>query len=150
MSARPTGPIVLNVPLTKGEELIHSFLPCPTVFRRQHIRLGIGAMLAGTAVLWLLRNPYFWAGAMIGMTAIAAYGLLVARHELSERWDLTDRRLLGPGQRIVPLSDISQLRARGTTVQVLTHSGDRHMLKYQPDRDTTRLMIHAVINGNRK
>ena len=150
MSDRVDGPIIPNAPLAKGEDLIHCFMPCPEVFRRQHLRMTVAAMLIGIGFLWLRHDPNYWAGALIGLAAFAGYGWLMARRELAQRWDLTSHRLIGPGRREVPLSDIAQVRTRGNTVQVVTRDGARHLLKYQPNRDTTRLMIQAVMNGNRE
>ena len=150
MSDRIHGPIIPNAPLAKGEEVIHSFAPCPEVFRRQHMRHALVAMLIGIGFLWLLHNPHFWAGALFGLAGFMAYIWALARRELTQRWDLTDRRLLGPDRREIALSEIARICTRGTAVHVLTRDGARHVLKYQPNRDTTRLMIRAVMNGMRE
>ena len=54
---------------------------------------------------------------------------------LSDRWRLTKTRLIGPGGRILPLSSIQTVRPILGAVQVITRSGDKHLIKYLADPD---------------
>jgi hypothetical protein len=88
-------------------------------------------------------NPHVWTGAIGGLAAIAVRAGYVASDELKVRWDLTDRRLLGPQSRAVQLSEIAELRVLGSAVQVITTGGDKHLLKYLGERDAVRRRIAA-------
>ena len=48
-------------------------------------------------------------------------------------WRLTNRRLLGPAGRIVPLSSLKEVRPFFGAVQLITQGGDKHLVKYQLD-----------------
>ena len=76
-----------------------------------------------------------------GLAAVGFRAWFVASDELAIRWDLTDRRLLGPGTRAVRLAEIKAINTLGSAVQVVTLSGEKHLLKYQKDRNATRARI---------
>lgn len=136
-----------NVPTTgleDGESVIESFRPDRTTYWRDHAWLSAIAMAAGMAILWFIGNPHVWTGAVGGLAAIAIRAWYVASDELAVRWDLTEQRLLGPQTRAVRLAEIREVRTLGSAVQVVTASGDKHLLKYQPDRDATRARIEAA------
>jgi hypothetical protein len=52
---------------------------------------------------------------------------------MAEVWRLTDRRLLGPAGRVVPLPRLQTARPFLGAVQVTTTTGDKHLIKYQAD-----------------
>lgn len=141
--------MIPTVPLSEGEELLHSFYPDGATYYRDHARLAAAAMALGMAALWLIGNPHVWTGAVGGLAAVAVRAFYVASDELGVRWDLTDRRLLGPQTRAVRLGEIAELRTFGSAVQIVTRSGDKHLLKYQADRDATRNRIKVAMAGGR-
>jgi len=120
--------------LEDGEHVVESFHADRGTYWRDHAWLAAGAMAVGMAVLWMIGNPHLWTGAVGGLAAVAVRAFYVASDELAARWDLTDRRLLGPQTRALRLSDIETLRGLGSAVQVVTRAGDKHLIKYQADR----------------
>ena len=48
-------------------------------------------------------------------------------------WQLTDKRLITPTGMAVPRSDIDKVRTIISAAQVVTHTGDKYMIKYQAD-----------------
>lgn len=135
--------------LAEGEEVLHSFHPDRATYWRDHAWLAVAAMALGMAILWVMGNPHVWTGAVGGLAAVAVRAFYVASDEMQARWDLTDRRLLGPQTRAVHLTDIARVRTLGSAVQIVTRSGDKHLLKYQPDRDATRQRIQTAMTGAR-
>lgn len=134
-----------TTPLEAGEEVIHSFHPDRSAYRRDHAWLAAGAMALGMGILWTIGNPHVWTGAVGGLAAIAVRGFYVASDELKARWDLTDRRLLGPQTRVVRLSEIKTVRGLGSAVQVITATGDKHLIKYLADRAGVEARIRAAV-----
>jgi hypothetical protein len=94
-----------TTPLEAGEQVIESFGPDRATYWRDHAWLAAAAMALGMVILWVMGNPHVWTGAIGGLAAIAVRAGYVASDELKVRWDLTDRRLLGPQSRAVQLSD---------------------------------------------
>lgn len=136
-----------TTPLNEGERVIHSFRPDRGAYWRDHAWLAAGAMGLGMAILWMLGNPHVWTGGVGGLAAIAVRGFYLASDELKARWDMTETRLLGPQGRNLRLSEIARIRKLGSAVQLVTHSGDKHLLKFQADRDDTIARIERARMG---
>ena len=131
-------------PLGEGEAVITSFTADRMTYWRDMAWQAAGAMLLGMIALWMLDNPHIWTGAVGGLAAIAIRGFYLSSDELNVRWDLTNARLMGPGNRIAALSDITQVRPFLSAVQVITAQGDKHLIKYQADRDAVVAAILAA------
>jgi hypothetical protein len=134
-------------PLEDGERVVTRFHPDRATYWRDHAWLAVAAMALGMAVLWALGNPHVWTGAVGGLAAIAVRAFYVASDEMQARWDLTDRRLLGPQTRAVRLAEIATVRRLGSAVQVVTQCGDKHLIKYQADGPATRARIERAMAG---
>ncbi|SLN31180.1 hypothetical protein ROG8370_01238 [Roseovarius gaetbuli] len=137
--------MVPTTSLLAGERVLHSFTPDRATYWRDHAWIAAAAMALGMLALWIVGNPHVWTGAVGGLAAVAVRAFYVASDEMQARWDLTDRRLLGPQTRAVPLAQIATLRSLGSAVQVVTKSGDKHLLKYQSERADTIARIRAVM-----
>lgn len=130
-----------TTPLMDSEHIVESFRPDRMQYWRDHAWMAAGAMAIGMAILWAMGNPHVWTGAVGGLAAIAVRAFYVASDELKARWDMTDRRLLGPQDRAVHLNQIARVRGIGSAVQVVTHSGDKHLIKYMDDRHAVAARI---------
>lgn len=133
--------------LAEDERVVAQFHPDRATYWRDHAWLAAGAMALGMGALWVVGNPHLWTGAVGGLAAIAVRAFYVASDELQARWDLTDRRLLGPQTRAVRLSEIAKVRRLGSAVQVVTSAGDKHLIKYQADGTVTRARIERAMAG---
>lgn len=131
----------------EGETVLTRFRPDRAAYVRAHGWMAAGAMGLGMAALWMLGNPHVWTGAVGGLAAVALRGVYLASEELSAHWDLTARRLLGPGGRSISLTHIAQIRILGSAVQIITIDGDKHLVKYQKDAGATRAEIERVQEG---
>ncbi len=81
------------------------------------------------------------------LLAVAVRAFYLMSEEMSVRWDLTNQRLLGPMDRVIRLGEINELNKLGHVVQVVTHSDDKYLLKYQVDPRETIRQIKAVQVG---
>ena len=125
-------------------------------YLRTNAWLAAAAMAAGMAVLWAIGNPHIWTGAVGGLAAIALRAWYVASEELALDWRLTATHLEGPSRSPmddgapaapvwrVALADIARVRTMGTFVQVVTVSGDKHLLKYLADPSGVAARIEAA------
>ena len=127
--------------LNAGEDIVQSFSADRATYWRDHAWMAAVAMAAGMVILWAIGNPHVWTGAIGGLAAIAIRGFYIASDELNVRWDMTNERLLGPQTRIVPLESIKDVRTIANSVQVITTTGDKYLLKYQADRHATKAAI---------
>lgn len=143
------GSLTPTTPLNDGEQILLEIFPDRATYWRDHAWMAAIAMGIGMAILFLMGNPHVWTGAIGGLAAIAVRAFYVASDELKARWDLTDERLLGPQDRAVRLSEIKALKSLGSAIQVVTLSGDKHLLKYLADKDATRQAITRAQAGGR-
>lgn len=133
-----------TTPLSNGEHVVHSFAPDRAAYWRDHAWMAAAAMAVGMGILAAMGNPHVWTGAIGGLAAIGIRAFYLASDEMTARWDLTDRRLLGPGGRAIPLRDITRIRSLGTAVQIITQGGDKHLIKYQADRAAVTDRLRAA------
>ncbi|MGH1353877.1 MAG: hypothetical protein ACRBBS_02180 [Thalassovita sp.] len=143
------GSLTPNYELQNAEELLLQIHPDRSTYWRDHAWMAALAMAVGMAILFFMGNPHVWTGAIGGLAAIAVRAFYVASDELKARWDLTNQRLLGPQNRNVRLSEIKEIRSLGSALQVVTQSGDKHLLKYLGDKPATRAAIERVQSGGR-
>lgn len=124
-------------PLQDGESVLAEFRADRTAYWRSHLVMAVvlGAA-AGLFLIWQ-GNPYPVAGPLGAALAIGARAAYLASEALAEVWRLTDRRLLGPGGRAIPLAQVQAARPFLGAVQITTTSGDRHLVKYQVDPTAT-------------
>lgn len=133
--------------LEPDERVIDRFRGDRGTYWREHAWLAAIAMAGGMAILWALGNPHVWTGAIGGLLAIAVRAFYLASDETRMEWWLTNERLLGPGPRAVALDDIAAVRGLFSAVQVVTVSGDKHLLKYQADPQRVIAEIDAARSG---
>lgn len=135
-----------TAPLQDGEETVESLRPDRGAYLRDNAWMAAVAMAAGMAILWTAGNPHVWTGAIGGLAAIAIRGWYMASEELAVRWDLTDRRLLGPHGRETRLSEIVKVNRFFSVVQVVTSTGAKHLIKYQSDPAATQARLRRAAN----
>ncbi len=134
----------LVTPLQEGETVLVEFRADRIAYWRSHLIMAVvlGAA-AGLFLLWQ-GNPYPVAGPLGAVLAIGARAAYLASEALAEVWRLTDRRLLGPGGRAIPLAQVRSAKPFLGSVQITTTTGDRHLIKYQADPAATanRITTH--------
>ncbi len=119
--------------LDDGERRLETFRADRGTYWREHAWLAAIAMALGMGVLWAVGNPFVWTGAVGGLIAVAVRAFYLASDETRMEWWLTDRRLLGPGGRIIALENVEAVRSIFSAVQVVTVTGDKHLLKFQAE-----------------
>ncbi|SNS07714.1 hypothetical protein [Antarctobacter heliothermus] len=121
-----------------------TFPPDRLTYIRTHWIMAAVAMAVGMAILWALGNPHVWTGAIGGLAAVALRGWYLMDEEMGHIWQMTGDTLEGPQGRRVALSDIDKLRTIGAAVQVITRTGDKHLIKFQADPQATKARIEAA------
>jgi hypothetical protein len=133
-----------ETPLDPGERVIAEFRADRATYWRENAWLAAIAMAGGMGILWAIGNEHVWTGAVGGLFAIAVRSLYLSSDETKMRWDLTDRRLLGPGTRALALDNIAKVNTIFSAVQVVTVTGDKHLLKYQADTGAVKSAIEGA------
>lgn len=120
------------------------FKPDMSTYIRAHAVMTLFAMAAGMVILWVLGNPHIWTGAIGGLAAVALRGWYMADEVMTEVWVLNRTSLKGPYERQANLDDIAKLRMIAGSVQIVTKSGLKHLIKYQPDPKAVIDTINAA------
>lgn len=136
-------------PPDSPETPIAEFRPDPGKYWSSH---GVMALVGGVAaglILMAAGNPDPWVGPVAAVLAIGIRAFYLRSEVLAEVWVLTDRRLTGPGGRVVPLSALKDARPFLGAVVLVSRAGDKHQIKYQADPAAVRARILAVQSGRR-
>jgi hypothetical protein len=123
------------------------FQPDAATYLRTHVTMAAIAMALGMVILWAVGNPHVWTGAIGGLLAVAVRGLYLRSEALAEHWTLQGGRLRGPSGRDLALADIAQVRSIGSAVQIITRSGDKHLIKFQADPAAVKARIESAISA---
>ena len=123
------------------------FRPDKTTYIRTHAVMTALAMGGAMLVLWVMGNPHIWTGAVAGFAAVVVRGWYMQSEIMDEVWVLERKGLKGPYQRYAALKDIAKLRILGGAVQVITTTGDKHLIKYQADPHGVISTIEAARAG---
>ena len=132
----------MTVPvLTEDETLLATFTPDRLTYWRAHLIMAVAlGAVVGLFLLWQ-GNPYPVMGPVGAALAIAVRAAYVASEALGDLWYLTNQRLTGPRGLSVPRAQIATARPFFGSVQVITTTGDKHLIKYlaTPAADAARL-----------
>lgn len=120
------------------------FPPDREIYLRDHAVMAAIGMGAAMLFLWIMDNPHVWTGAVAGLAAITLRGWYMASEELARIWVLEDGQLR-LGDTSLPLGQIETARPILSAVQVITRSGDKHLIKYQSDPAATARMIREAL-----
>ncbi len=130
-----------NTGAARDDQTILTITASRPAYNREHIVLFIIGAIGMYAILWAIGNPFPWTGIVGAAFAIFIRWIYVASEAMDVVWTLTDKRLTGPSERSIPLTSIKNVRTLFSAVQVITHSGDKYMLKYLADPAATVDMI---------
>ncbi len=136
-------------PLRDGERVLAKWRADAQTYWRGHgIMALVGGALAGGALM-AMGNPTPWVGPVAAVAALGLRGWYLASEAFAGVWRLTDQRLQGPGGREIALSAIAKARPFLGDVQVVTTSGDKHLMKYMAEAGAVVAAIDAAKTGRR-
>ncbi|MCI2395418.1 hypothetical protein [Aliiroseovarius sediminis] len=130
--------------LAPDEILIQSFSGNMLTYVKEHVLLAALGSVLMSGILIYMGNPHAWTGVVGAVAAIAVRGVYVAREQVGFTWHLTDRRVIGPGERTILLNNIAKVNVIFSAAQVVTRTGEKYMLKYQADAKATQAAINRV------
>ncbi len=113
-------------------------------YNREHVVLFLIGAIGMYFTLWAIGNPFPWTGIVGAAIAIFIRWFYVASEAMNVVWTLTDTHLIGPSERSIPLASIKAVRSLFSAVQVITHTGDKYMLKYLADPQGT---VNAILSA---
>jgi hypothetical protein len=130
--------------LEKGEKLLREIASDSTRYWRDNAVLALVGMAGLGAVLFAIGSPYPAIGALGAPMAIGVRAAYLASEQLGYRWWLTDRRMLLPGGRSVGLMELATVRRLMGDIQLITRSGDKHLMRHIPEPAAVVAEIEAA------
>ena len=114
-------------------QIIATFPPTRSTYIREHILLAALGSLLLSGVLFYVGNPHPWTGIVGSVLAIGARGAYAMSEQLGMVWKLSDTKLIGPDEPVIPLANVADARTMLSALQVVTQTGDKYLIKYQAD-----------------
>ncbi len=127
--------------LEQGEKVVGELRSDRGRYWRDHAILALLGMAGAGTVLWLIGSEHAAIGALGAILALAVRGAYLASEQLSMRWLVTDRRIILPSGGAVMLLEIDTLRKLMGDMQIVTRSGDKHLIKHLADPEAAIAMI---------
>jgi hypothetical protein len=126
------------------DDMILEIIADRKAYNKEHLVLLMIGAAAMYWILWIIGNPHPWTGIVGAIFAIFIRWIYVASEAMDVVWTLSETHLSGPAERKIPLASIKGARTLFSAVQVITHTGDKYMLKYLADTDAT---VNAILSA---
>lgn len=127
--------------IEEGETALATFQADRATYIKSHLILAAVAGVGVTLILAMIGNPYPWVGIVAAILGIGTRGAFLMGEELAAKWVLTEAAIYGPSGRRLMLENIATVRKIGNAVQLVTPSGDKHLIKFvgEPDAVVNRI-----------
>ncbi|WP_372840903.1 hypothetical protein [Phaeovulum sp.] len=133
-----------ELPLEAGETVLAVFAADRRRYWLDHAAMaGLGAVVVAVVLPFFGRADQIPVALLAVAAAVALRGAYLASEAFARRWQLTERRLIGPQGRQVMLLEIAALRRLMGDVQLVTKDGTKHLIKHQADSAATLAAIEA-------
>jgi len=120
-----------ELPLEPGEKVTAVFLPDARRYWYDHLVLGgLGAVAVSAVLIWMGKLDQIAVAVIAILIGMVLRGLYFRSEAFARRWQLTDRRLIGPQGKQAMLLEIETVRSLMGDVQILTKSGDKHLIRH--------------------
>lgn len=134
-----------ELPLDPGETVAQVFEADPKRYWYDTAVLaGIGIVLVSAVLLYMGKPEQIAVAAVAIGVGLALRALYFRSEAFARRWQLTDRRLVGPQGRQVMLLEIATVRRLFGDVQLVTKSGDKHLIKHLADGAAVQAAIETA------
>lgn len=121
--------------LEPGEKVVTELRTDRGRYWRDHAVLALVGMVGAGFFLWLIGSEHAAIGALGAVLALAVRGAYLASEQLKARWLVTDRRVILPSGGSVMLLEVETMRKLMGDLQLVTRSGDKHLIKHLGDAD---------------
>ncbi|MGL4415480.1 hypothetical protein [Roseinatronobacter monicus] len=127
-----------------GEKILREIRSDKATYWRDHGVMAVLGMGVVGMVLSLIGSDHVAIGSLGAVLALAVRGLWLYSEQMKFRWVLSNMRLVGPGGRQVYLLELDRARRLFGDIQLITKSGDKHLIKHIRQSDGLVAEIEAA------
>lgn len=134
-----------ELPLEPGEKVSAVFSADARRYWYDHLVLGsLGAVLVSAVLVWLGKLDQVAVAVLAILIGMVLRGLYFRSEAFARRWQLSDRRLIGPQGKQVMLLEIATVRSLMGDVQIVTKAGDKHLIRHLAEARPVVAQIEAA------
>jgi len=127
-----------------GEKILREIRSDKATYWRDHGVMAVLGMGVVGMVLAFIGSDHVAIGSLGAVLALAVRGLWLYSEQMKFRWVLSNMRLVGPGGRQVYLLELEKARRLFGDIQLITKSGDKHLIKHIRQSDHLVAEIEAA------
>ena len=127
-----------------GEKILRDIRSDKATYWRDHGVMAVLGMGVVGMVLSFIGSDHVAIGSLGAVLALAVRGLWLYSEQMKFRWVLSNMRLVGPGGRQVYLLELEKARRLFGDIQLITKSGDKHLIKHIRQSDQLVAEIEAA------
>ncbi|MGY6549992.1 MAG: hypothetical protein ACXIU7_13465 [Roseinatronobacter sp.] len=128
----------------KGERILREIRADRGTFWRDHAVMALAGMVVAGVVLALIGSDHVAIGSLGAVLALGVRGAWLYSEQMTFRWVLSDRRLVGPAGREAFLLELETVRRLFGDIQIITRAGDKHLIKHVADAPAVVAEIEAA------
>jgi hypothetical protein len=127
-----------------GEKFLRDIRSDRATFIRDHAVMAVLGMGLVGMVLAVIGSDHVLIGSFGAVLALGVRGLWLYSEQMKFRWVLSNMRLVGPGGRQVYLLELEKVRRLFGDIQIITTSGDKHLIKHIANSEAIVAEIDAA------
>ena len=127
-----------------GEKKLRDIRSDKGTYWRDHGVMAVLGMGVVGMVLAFIGSDHVAIGSLGAVLALGVRGLWLYSEQMKFRWVLSNMRLVGPGGRQVYLLELEKARRLFGDIQLITKSGDKHLIKHIRQSDQLVAEIEAA------
>ncbi|ATX66860.1 hypothetical protein [Roseinatronobacter bogoriensis] len=127
-----------------GEKILREIRSDKATYWRDHGVMAVLGMGVVGMVLSFIGSDHVAIGSLGAVLALAVRGLWLYSEQMKFRWVLSNMRLVGPGGRQVYLLELEKARRLFGDIQLITRSGDKHLIKHIAQSENVVAEIEAA------
>ncbi|MGP9791942.1 hypothetical protein [Roseinatronobacter sp. NSM] len=127
-----------------GEKTLRDIRSDKATYWRDHGVMAVLGMGVVGMVLAFMGSEHVAIGSLGAVLALAVRGLWLYSEQMKFTWVLTNMRLIGPGGRKVYLLELEKVRRLFGDIQIITTTGDKHLIKHVAGADAIMAEIEAA------
>lgn len=127
-----------------GEKKLRDIRSDKATYWRDHGVMAVLGMGVVGMVLAIMGSDHVAIGSLGAVLALGVRGLWLYSEQMKFHWIVTNMRLIGPGGRQVYLLELEKVRRLFGDIQIITKTGDKHLIKHVAGAEAVIAEIEAA------